>query len=313
VTRSCSGAWIETLNVLHDSAEYGVLRWPLAEIAQVAHVPVDLLRELHAKGVLNGCDSGPHAGYTHDVRHARQVVRTDTLLAPCEGPVWYSRRFVKDEWKHQVSGGDTRLTKENRDQQLKPRAERIAEETASSGWQGDAPAPSPSDASGAGASSSSSTSSSTPKSVSPRQAASPSLNRKKPRTPLPTDFGISERVRQWALKNNYGQLEDHLEAFKLKCEKADYRYVNWDSAFMEAIRDDWAELRKASGGKPDQKPWYITQSGIIKHAATLVPPLHYEETQHFHEFRDAVYARAGIAQTMVQAAMREFMPAGNRK
>lgn len=62
-------------------------------------------------------------------------------------------------------------------------------------------------------------------------------------TLLPLDFGISDRVRTWAEKHKYDRLDDHLEAFKRKCEAKDYQYVNWDSAFMEAIREDWAKIR----------------------------------------------------------------------
>ncbi len=31
--------------------------------------------------------------------------------------------------------------------------------------------------------------------------------------------------------------------FKAKCRANGYKYVDWDAAFMEAIRGDWAELR----------------------------------------------------------------------
>lgn len=64
-------------------------------------------------------------------------------------------------------------------------------------------------------------------------------------TDPPADFGISPRVCQWARLRGYDQLERHLEYFMLKCEAQGYRYVNWDAAFMVAIRDDWAGLRKA--------------------------------------------------------------------
>jgi hypothetical protein len=62
-------------------------------------------------------------------------------------------------------------------------------------------------------------------------------------TELPADFGVSERVRDWAERGGYGQLDRHLEAFKSKARAKGYTYVSWDDAFMEAIREDWAKLR----------------------------------------------------------------------
>lgn len=66
--------------------------------------------------------------------------------------------------------------------------------------------------------------------------------RRKPETPIPEDFGISERVRKWAESKGYTRLEDHLEAFTGKATAKDYRYADWDAAFMNAIREDWAKL-----------------------------------------------------------------------
>lgn len=63
------------------------------------------------------------------------------------------------------------------------------------------------------------------------------------KTPMPDDFGISERVQAWAKKNGYDQLEEHLDNFMLTCRSRGYTYVDWDSAFMRAVKDDWAKLR----------------------------------------------------------------------
>lgn len=66
--------------------------------------------------------------------------------------------------------------------------------------------------------------------------------RKDNKTPLPQDFAISDNVKEWAAKNGYSRLDEHLESFKLKCEAKDYRYVNWDSAFKNAIKGNWANI-----------------------------------------------------------------------
>lgn len=71
--------------------------------------------------------------------------------------------------------------------------------------------------------------------------------RKSVKTSLPDGFAISERVRAWAAEKGFGQLDKHLESFVGKCKAKGYSYVDWDEAFMGAIRDDWAKLRV--GGK----------------------------------------------------------------
>ena len=62
---------------------------------------------------------------------------------------------------------------------------------------------------------------------------------------MPIDFMVSEQVKAWAKQKGYSELEQHLEAFKAKCAANDYRYADWDAAFMEAVRNDWAKLRAA--------------------------------------------------------------------
>lgn len=79
---------------------------------------------------------------------------------------------------------------------------------------------------------------------------------KQPKTDMPANFGISEAVRAWAAEKGHNRLELHLESFKAKVAAHGYTYANWDSAFMEAIRGDWAKLPAASApsavprGKP---------------------------------------------------------------
>jgi len=70
-------------------------------------------------------------------------------------------------------------------------------------------------------------------------------DKKKPKpikTAMPKDFGISERVQTWANKKQFTNLDCHLENFKLACEAKGYKYDNWDSAFMNAIRNNWAKV-----------------------------------------------------------------------
>jgi hypothetical protein len=74
----------------------------------------------------------------------------------------------------------------------------------------------------------------------------PATRTKSPKTAMPEDFGISERVVAWAAKEGFERLDEHFDSFVRKVEANGYTYANWDSALMNAIRDDWAKIN----GKP---------------------------------------------------------------
>jgi hypothetical protein len=69
-------------------------------------------------------------------------------------------------------------------------------------------------------------------------------------TLIPDDFSVSERVIEWAKKNKYYNLEKHLDSFILKAKSKGYKYVDWDSAFMTAIRGNWAGIQNNNPGMP---------------------------------------------------------------
>lgn len=88
-----------------------------------------------------------------------------------------------------------------------------------------------------------------------RLADEPSLNRQEPsrertrtrkptKTTVPDNFAVSPAVRDWAVRKGYGNLEQHLEAFVGKAQAQGYVYADWDAAFRNAVRDDWAGLRQ---------------------------------------------------------------------
>lgn len=62
------------------------------------------------------------------------------------------------------------------------------------------------------------------------------------KTPLAESFAISDRVKAWASEKGHSRLSEHLDAFKAKAKANGYTYADWDAAFMEAIRNDWAKL-----------------------------------------------------------------------
>jgi hypothetical protein len=75
------------------------------------------------------------------------------------------------------------------------------------------------------------------------EVGSTRASRRKPsKTSMPDDFCVSDRVKAWAAEKGHTRLNEHLEAFQAKVRANGYTYIDWDSAFMEAIRNDWAKL-----------------------------------------------------------------------
>lgn len=100
---------MDTLCLFHDSEEeYGILRWPLIDIASAAGAPIKLMRELVDKLVLKGSDHHCE-GYIYTPRHGGKDGEPVTLIAANPGPCWYSSRMVRDEYVRSHSGGKTRF------------------------------------------------------------------------------------------------------------------------------------------------------------------------------------------------------------
>jgi hypothetical protein len=74
-------------------------------------------------------------------------------------------------------------------------------------------------------------------------------SRKPAKTTMPDHFGVTQRVRDWATRKGYRELEAHLEHFVGQARAKGYVYADWDQALMNAIRDDWAKLRGANGSR----------------------------------------------------------------
>jgi hypothetical protein len=54
---------------------------------------------------------------------------------------------------------------------------------------------------------------------------------------------VSDRVLKWAVQQGLaGVIELHLEAFVSTCKAKGYTYVDWDEAFMGAVRKNWAKI-----------------------------------------------------------------------
>jgi hypothetical protein len=109
-THAEKGVWIDVMCLLHDSEEYGVLRWPLKEIAQAIGASIATLRAIVGKGVLKGADNGQScAACVYVPRSGRREGDPVTLVAEQEGPIWYSSRMVKDEYVRSVRGESSRF------------------------------------------------------------------------------------------------------------------------------------------------------------------------------------------------------------
>ena len=111
--RRCSwaarGVWIELMGLMHDSDEYGLLRWPLKQIAQALGCPVKLLNELVDCGVLYGCAQGECEPFVYTPRSGRKNGEPVVLVPAQAGPVWYSPRMVRDEYVRANAGASTRF------------------------------------------------------------------------------------------------------------------------------------------------------------------------------------------------------------
>lgn len=83
-------------------------------------------------------------------------------------------------------------------------------------------------------------------SLNPIDGDAPSPRGKPRKRPIPADFGISERVTRWAAEKGYTRLPERLERFVSVAKAKGYQYIDWDEAFMNAIRDDWAKFGHAS-------------------------------------------------------------------
>jgi hypothetical protein len=86
---------------------------------------------------------------------------------------------------------------------------------------------------------------------------------------IPDGFCASERVKAWAAEQRYGRLDEHLAHFVGYAKANGKTYADWDQAFMNAIRADWAKLREPmrvngrAGGSPIMLPTAATPDEAI--------------------------------------------------
>lgn len=103
------GIWLEVMCLMHDQDEYGVLRWPLKEIAEAVKCRVADLQALIRKGVLKGHDAKLDDPFIYVPRSGRKNGAPVTLVPIQSGPLWFSSRMVKDEYIRTIRGESSRF------------------------------------------------------------------------------------------------------------------------------------------------------------------------------------------------------------
>ncbi|MBW7566282.1 hypothetical protein KIF53_09505 [Chromobacterium subtsugae] len=104
-THAEKGVWMDIMCLMHDSEEYGILRWSLKEIAQAVGCKLADLKSLQAKGVLKGSDTLLDEALTYTPVSGRRKGPMVTLIDITKGPLWYSSRMVIDEHKRMARSG----------------------------------------------------------------------------------------------------------------------------------------------------------------------------------------------------------------
>lgn len=143
-TPGARGVWIDILCLMHDAEEYGILRWTLKDVALGAGASMSLVKELVAKNVLKGADVDAEP-FVHIPRHAGKNGEPVVLVTANGGPVWYSSRFVRDEWVRSRRGIGSHFGEDNPSPKWAPNQPPIPPPTQSptqaiGDWEGDGPA-----------------------------------------------------------------------------------------------------------------------------------------------------------------------------
>jgi hypothetical protein len=264
------GIWIEVMCLLHDSEEYGVLRWPLKDVAQAIGCKLLGLRALSEKGVLKGADTGSQCEpYVYTPRHAGKD-GTPVILVPGQvGPIWFSSRMVCDEYLRTTRGVGTRF--------------------------GETPKSPPTHREGDGASSSSSASisniSKESKPLSGKPDAPPGFVRFWTAWPkTERKQGKSKCLAIWKRKALESKADDVLAHVEKMARSESWKggYDPMPTTYLNGERWDGADLETPTNG---EKHWWETASGIKAKGAAM--GLHHGERESFPEFKGRVLNAAG--------------------
>jgi hypothetical protein len=83
------------------------------------------------------------------------------------------------------------------------------------------------------------------------------------------------------VRKKHGHLEEHLESFTAKCRANGYCYADWDAAFMEAIRSNWARIGEDRGGNGNGRraPLEAGERDVPEYVGETLPEISDEERQ----------------------------------
>jgi hypothetical protein len=109
-THAEKGIWMDVMCLMHDQEDYGILRWPLTEIAVAVGCTVAALRKIAEKGIMKGADTGKQVEpFLYAPRTGRKDGEPVPLVRAQMGPLWYSSRMVKDEYVRTIRGESSRF------------------------------------------------------------------------------------------------------------------------------------------------------------------------------------------------------------
>lgn len=272
------GAWVDVLCLMHDADEYGVIRSTLADIAQAVGHPVKLLRDLSERGILKGSDTAVEP-FIFTPRHAGKDGKPVTLIAAQQGPLWYSSRFVRDEYVRLKRGEGTRFG----DSPTHREGDGFGAPF------GKTPTRPPTHREGHGPSSS--TSSSTSIKASAYSDARALFEKHKVNID-DTWLGIWSAYSLERMEKAIAIARGRLKGKEVRATYLD-PILNDDNNFKE------------STGNGYEKPWFIHSSTAIeaKGAELGLKP---ERDEQFPYFKDRVFKAAGITEDMVRKAEAEY-------
>ncbi len=92
------GIWLEVMCLLHDSDKYGLLKWPLQEIANCVKCDKKELEHLITYGILKGSDKDGDKVSFSDTFSQRKGHPIQVMLIDDVAPLWFSSRMVRDEY-----------------------------------------------------------------------------------------------------------------------------------------------------------------------------------------------------------------------
>lgn len=246
-THEEKGIWMDVMCILHDQAEYGIVRWTLREIAQAVGCTVPKLNGLVGKQVLKGADTAKTCEpLIYVPRSGRKDGPPVTLIRQQVGPVWYSSRMVVDEYKRVLRGESGSSASGSSDPSPMPPF---------GDWSGEHPTH---HHSRARPSSSSSSSSKTNAAESGGNATIPippaDAGRSQQRTQIDPEFSPDERNKSKAI-NNALDVDAERERFVAHYTATGDVRANWQSQFCKWLLDSVqhradAERRQSEAGQP---------------------------------------------------------------